>query len=320
MKIRKFILRIVIYGVLILCLLEVLVRVFHLHKDTPSRIIDAYGVEKWAPNQQGYSVTGNRRQNVGEYRINASGFNSYREFNPTIEAYEVALIGDSFIEGFHQDYDQSIGKKIEEQLPDFNVYEYGYAGYDLADELHLIKAYDSVFQKIDKIFIYLKYPDDLRRDTYSVSQERMRLEKGIYRFLKYSKVLVYCQNIGLLSAITRSISQLKTVLIPTDNRPGNTDISPSAMEKRYLSNFKKLWEEWVAESGKIVLLLDKKTFPEGFIQYLEGQDISYLDYGPALDKAAKPVTLIYDQHWNDYGRGLIAAEIADFLKYYSMLP
>ncbi|WP_445384788.1 hypothetical protein ACT6NV_12550 [Robiginitalea sp. IMCC44478] len=314
MAIRNFIVRIVIYGLLIICLLEGLVRIFHLHKDTPSRMIDSYGVEKWVPNQSGYSVTGNRRQNVGEYRINASGFNSYREFNPTDEAYEVALVGDSFIEGFHQDYDESIGNKIEKQLPDISVYEYGYAGYDLADELHLIKAYDSAFQKIDKIFIYLKYPDDLRRDAYSVSQERMRLEKGVYRFLKNSKLLVYCQNIGLLSAITRPISKLKAVLIPKDNSPRDTDNSPSAKEKKYLSNFKKLWEEWVADTGKIVLLLDAKTFPKEFIQHLKEQDISYLDYGPTLDKAVKPVTLIYDQHWNDYGRELVAGQIIQTIK------
>ena len=132
---KKLLIKSMIYFFLLLLSLEVWVRVLHLHKDSPYRYVDEYQVEKWVPNQQGHSVTGNRRQNFSKFYINKSGFNSYREFTPTKDKVEVAIVGDSFIEGFHQNYLNSTGKKIENRLENIEVYEYGYAGYDFADEL-----------------------------------------------------------------------------------------------------------------------------------------------------------------------------------------
>jgi hypothetical protein len=41
-----------------------------------------------------------------------AGFNSHREFfTPSEDKFEIALIGDSCIEGFHQDFYDSTGKK-----------------------------------------------------------------------------------------------------------------------------------------------------------------------------------------------------------------
>ncbi len=191
---KHFLYKIALYGILILIFLEVIVRVFHLYKDTPVRFIDEHDVEKWVPVQSGFSVTGNRKQNYSEYRINKSGYNSYREFDPQNDDFVVALVGDSFIEGFHQPYYNSIGKKMENFRPGIAVYEYGYAGYDLANQLHMIAAYREQFEEIEKVVIYLKYPDDLGRDQYEVSGVRVRLNKGIYPILKQSKLLVYTQE------------------------------------------------------------------------------------------------------------------------------
>ena len=116
---KKFVFKIALYAICILLGLEILVRVFHLHKDRPVRYLDEYNVEKWIPNQTGYWVTGNRRQNVGHYKINNFGYNSvYDEFNPSKNSKEIALVGDSFIQGFHQDYQNSLGQKLEALLKD----------------------------------------------------------------------------------------------------------------------------------------------------------------------------------------------------------
>lgn len=108
---KKFILKTILYIFLILVSLELLVRVFHLHTQIPPSYIDEYGVEKRVPKHNGYAVTGNRNQNFSEYDINEFGYNSYRQFTPSKDKFEIAIIGDSFIEGFHQDYYNSIGKK-----------------------------------------------------------------------------------------------------------------------------------------------------------------------------------------------------------------
>lgn len=181
---KKLILKCSIYFLITLIILEILVRIFHLAKDNPNRYLDEYNVEKWKPNQTGYSVTGNRNQNFSAYNINNSGYNSYREFEPTKDKFEIALVGDSFIQGFHQNYYHSIGKKIEETLPTIEVYEYGYAGYDYADQIHLIDQYKQTFNLIDKVIIYINFEDDLTRGTYKVIHDRLNLEKGFSKHLK----------------------------------------------------------------------------------------------------------------------------------------
>lgn len=313
---KTFILKSFIYAVLILITLELLVRVFHLTKDTPRRYVDTYGVEKWVPNQQGHSVTGNRRQNVSEYHINSSGFNSYHEYHPSKDRVEAALVGDSFIEGFHQPYYNSLGKKIEQRVPGIEVYEYGYAGYDMADQLHLIAAYKKDFQFINYVFINLNFDDDLRRGTYSVLQERMRLESPKFRALRQIKLLVYLQSIGLfdaprnlLSFITSGFKSLNT---------GSALKKPSkAIAKQntiYLKNFESLIETYGFDKARYVFLLDGKETPGFFLTYLKQHHFKYLDFSVTLAKSKTPTTLIYDMHWNNHGRERVAQLIADYIK------
>lgn len=312
---KRFLFKIWIYVLLILLVSEGLVRLFHLHKGTPERIIDERNVEKWIPGQTGYVATGNRRQNFSEYRINDLGFNSYREFAPTSENFEIALIGDSFIEGFHQDYDRSLGKKIESRLPDSVVYEFGYAGYDLADEIHLIQAYPELFEKIDRIFIYMHYPDDLFRGRYEVSQERMKLQRGYFALLQKSKLLVYLQNIGFLNSISGQIFTWKNrVTGKKQNSEKPSETADREMEQRTLQNLKQLFTGSGIDWNKTVLLLDEALLPDAIRDYLETKGIPYVDYGSVLRGQEHPVTLIYDKHWNDFGRELVAQEIVKHLK------
>ena len=162
---KRLILNIVLYIFLILFALEALVRLFHLYNDVPLNLfIDEYGIMKTEPGQKGFSVTGNRRQNFAEISINDFGYNSYREFIPSNNKVEIALIGDSYIEGFNQNYYDSTGKKIENNLDNtVEVYEYGRGGYDMADQFHTIKSYKEQFDLIDHIFIYMKFENDLQR-------------------------------------------------------------------------------------------------------------------------------------------------------------
>ena len=308
--IKHFLVKFGFYTVLILLVLECLVRVLHLYKDTPERYIDEKGVEKWVPGQQGYSVTGNRKQNFSEYRINRSGYNSYREFTPKSDNYVIALIGDSFIEGFHQPYYNSIGKKMEKLRPGISVYEYGYAGYDLADELHLISAYGEDFQQIEKVVIYMKYPDDLKRGKHAVSTERMRLSTSFYPYLKRSKLVVYLQNIGLIGAISSKLRRLKTLSFfkPSVEKP-EAETNYVDLYEKYLENFAQLCADHNYDKTKYLLLLDSRDYPPDFLGYLSDHNYNYIDYGKVFSRTDKPVTLIYDQHWNDHGRNLIAKQI-----------
>ncbi len=313
---KKLIAKSILYGSLLILALEILVRVFFLGKDNPTRYLDEYNVEKWKPNQHGYSVTGNRRQNFSEFRINNSGFNSYREFTPTQDSIEIAIVGDSFIEGFHQDYYSSIGKKIENKLPEVAVYEYGYAGYDMADQLHLIHQYKKQFDLIDHVIIYIRFSDDLRRDKYEVIQDRLALESPLNKLFKKSKLLVYSKNIGIFDPIRKLPSRIINFLNRKKVKKA-VHKSPNAEAKkykRYIENFEHLVEAYGYDKNRFVLLLDTKTTSSLFISYLDKNQYNYIDFSKAFEISKSPTTLIYDQHWNNHGRDLIATLITGYIR------
>ncbi|SFD07357.1 hypothetical protein [Algibacter pectinivorans] len=304
------------YSLLIVLVLELVIRGFHLTKDYPIRIIDKNQVEKWKPNQNGYSVTGNRRQNFSEFRINNSGFNSYREFTPSKEKKEIALVGDSYIEGFHQDYRFSIGNKIEKQLTGFEVYEYAYAGYDFADELNLISKYKDKFNLIDYVFIDLKFNTDLQRGVYAVIPDRMNLETPFYRNLRKFKLLVYLNSIGVTGDLKTRFRELIALKIKPDITPSNENKLKEVDEinPKYLANFNTLVETYNFDKSRFVLLLEKRNTPNAFKNYLKANNFKFIDLSSDLEKSKTPTTLIYDSHWNDKGRSIVANAIVKYTR------
>lgn len=314
---KKFILKIVSYIFLILVALEIIVRIFHLYTEDPPRYIDEYGVEKRIPGHKGYAVTGNRNQNFSEFNINSSGFNSFREFTPTIDKFEIAIIGDSFIEGFHQNYYNSTGKKVEDKLQNVEVYEYGYAGYDLANQMHLINSYKKEFEKIDEIIIYLNYENDLQRGTYAPNRERISmLSSTVFKIRDNIKLLAYGSKIGILEPIKKIITGKSP---PTSFNTYESNATYENLEERkkkdftYLNNFKKLVDTYGFDKTKTTILLNSKKTSPVFLNYCNNNNIQIIDFFKAFEKSKTPTTLIYDRHWNTNGRSLIANEIVSYM-------
>lgn len=315
---KKFILKSSFYIFLILLALEGLVRILHLYAEDPPRFIDQYGVEKRVPEHTGYAVTGNRNQNFSEFHINKAGFNSYREFEPNKDNYEVALIGDSFIEGFHQDYDSSIGKRIEEKVKGIAVYEYGYAGYDLANQMYLVNAYKKDFKAIDEIILYLKYENDLDRAVYEPNYDRIHLFSSLlFKLRNNIKLLSYGSKIGILGPL-KNLAKGGDAFDDTEVAyKTNTIIEISEDEnkdEKRIANFKNLINLYGFDKGKTAILLDSRVTSSRFLVFLEENGIRYIDFSHRFKKSKKPTTLIYDMHWNAYGRELISEEIAEYVR------
>ncbi|WP_034039911.1 hypothetical protein [Wocania ichthyoenteri] len=314
---KKLLFKTILYSILILLVLEVIIRTFYLTKDYPSRYIDEFNVEKWVPNQTGLSVTGIRRQNFSEYKINSSGYNSYREFAPSDYKTEIALVGDSFIEGFHQDYYNSIGKKIENKIKNIEVYEFGYAGYDLADQLHLIHAYKNMFNKIDHVVLGLKFKNDLTRGEYKIIQDRIHLETPLYKSIRKVKLIVYAQNSGVFDPILNLIGRISSIFKGKQSNKLAKEKTKEEIEKThlaYMENFKSLVKKYGYDKKRFVLLLDSTITPQIFLKYLNENNYEYIDFYDTLNESKLPTTLIYDKHWNNHGRDLIASVIVNYYR------
>jgi len=316
---KTFIIKSIFYILLILIALELMVYAFHLYTEDPPRFIDEFGVEKRVPGETGHAVFGNRNQSYSEFVINNSGFNSHRDFLPTLSKFEVAIIGDSFIEGFHQNYNNSIGKKIEEQIPGIEVYEYGIGGYDLANQLHLINTYKEDFLLIDEIIIYLNFESDLKRASYTPNYDRMDMLKSpLFRLRDNIKILSYGSKIGIIEPLKRLATGKAFIKDKKGYKTNELEVI-SAKEKRlrditYLENFESLTMLYGFDKIKTTLLLNSRKTSTLFLDYCRANNIKYIDFSENFEKSKKPTTLIYDWHWNDHGRSLIAEQIAKYLK------
>lgn len=315
----KFILKFGIYIFLILVIVEVLVRVLHLYTEDPPRFIDELGVEKRVPGHNGYAVTGNRNQNFSNFNINEAGFNSYREFEPTANKFEIALIGDSFIEGFHQDFYDSTGKKIEDRVENSEVYEYGYAGYDLANQMHLIDAYKEDFKLIDEIIIYLNYESDLERGEYEPNYGRIKmLNSTAFKIRDNIKILAYGSKIGILEPIKRMVSgkafeDTKPKGYQTNEIETVDDEKQNLIDLQRIANFKSLIKLYGFNKKKTAILLDSRKTSQRFLDFCKQNNIVYIDFADNFRNSKKSTTLIYDWHWNNNGRELIAKTISDYI-------
>jgi len=310
---KKLVLNVLLYFLLILLALEGLVRVLHLYDDVPLLYIDDLEVQKTVPGQRGFSVTGNRRQNYAEYKINSFGYNSYREFKPSKDKTEIALIGDSFIEGFNQHYYDSTGKKVENLLEGVEVYEYGRGGYDMADQLHLMQAYKKDFDLIDYIIIYIKFENDLQRDSYVPDYDYISLKHTLkFKIKRNIKLLKYANSIGLFDGFRNIRARLTAYKWDNINR---RSIDQETLDKKYLENFKTLVNAYGFNKDKIVFLFDKRKTSQIFVNYCEKMGYNYIDFGEKFSQAKRPPTLIYDKHWNNLGRTIVADVIADYFKF-----
>ncbi|MCV6628457.1 MAG: hypothetical protein OIF50_01215 [Flavobacteriaceae bacterium] len=299
--------KMVLYAVLIFLVLEALVRIFHLYDDEPTWYLDKKdNTYKWVPGQEGYAVYGNRRQSFTKYHINTEGYNSYRDFAPTEDKVEVAIMGDSFIEGFHQNYFNSIGKKIESKLPHLEVYEYGHSSFDFADQAYLVYSNKEVFKKVDHLIFEIKFRNDFQRSEYSVAPRTV-----VFPLLRKSKLLKYMLDIGMVDPVKKTLRKLNIV--------GQVPYSPPKdiqdLDSLYLSNFKKLHKMYEIDKSKSCFLLDSRQTAQIFLDYLDEEGIAYIDYGKVFEENKKrPTTLVYDRHWNNYGRQLVANEIYKYLE------
>lgn len=316
---KKFILKSVLYIFLILLMLEGLVRIFHLYTEDPPRFIDEYGVEKRMPDQKGYAVTGNRNQNFSKFSINKAGFNSHREFEPTAETYEVALVGDSFIEGFHEDYDTSISKRVEDKLGEVQVLKYGYAGYDFANQMHLVHAYADDFELIDEIILYMNYENDLGRGEYEPNYARINmLSSTIFKIRDNIKLLSYGSKIGIVEPLKKLAQGGNAFGDTQDAYKDNALDADDEAEKKlkdaeYIDNFRSLIRLYGLDTGKTAILLDSRKTSTSFLEFLDEKGIRYIDFAERFMQSDKPTNLIYDRHWNTHGRELIAEEIAAYV-------
>jgi len=90
--------------------------------------------------REGVFTVGNFAQQRGRWRINNAGWNSEIDYLAKTERTKplVAIIGDSFVEGFHVDVDENVAALLQQHFGDeVDVYGFGMSGASLSQYLHM---------------------------------------------------------------------------------------------------------------------------------------------------------------------------------------
>lgn len=185
--------------------------------------------------------------------------------------------------------------------------------------MHLINSYEEKFEFIDEIIIYLNYENDLQRAFYTPNEARISmLSSTIFKLRDNIKLLSYGSKIGILEPFKKMV--LENTFPEKDAAYMSNRIEQETQEERdrkdmeYLNNFKSLIELYGFDKTKTTLLLDSRKTSAVFMDFCKSLGFRYIDFSKSFEETNRPTNLIYDYHWNDHGRDLIAAEIAKHIK------
>jgi hypothetical protein len=140
-------------------------------------------VIRFEPNQSGvYRI---RNEIAARYRINAQGWNSAHESYAVQhpgDRERIAVIGDSYVEAFQVDFDQSLAEVLE-RCSGSEVYRFAISGSPLSQYLHMIE-HAAVRYSPDRVVVVVVHNDfteayKLQIGKYTRSFALMSIENGV---------------------------------------------------------------------------------------------------------------------------------------------
>lgn len=294
----KFLKYIVSFLIITLIILEITIRLFGLvGNQKPKQNINNNIV--LAPGSDGIWIRGGLAEIKSYFKINGQGFNSLINYDTSIEN-KIALIGDSYIEGFHTDVNYSVGRQLEKMLNfEYTVHEYGIAGANINDyaliysEIIKGKGYDFIF-----IFIT---DEDLKHNTASfmnISKDpnisiRQKLYEN-FKSLSYMNI-----NHGIQRKTVELLKKGPKSLREIDNSSSEVDSNRSYFEEINTNSILKL-------PNKVIFLNESNLLSKEFIEFFNFEFKEIIHNKLPKDNG-------FDEHWNKNGRYNCARAMAEYI-------
>ena len=278
----------------------------------------------------------------GRWRINSDGWNSAIEYSRHPRRPLIAVIGDSFVEAFHVDPDNSFGALLRHQLKGkADVYTFGCSGTPLTGYLQIARDVQREFHP-DILIINVVHNDfdesvrslkpgshflqfDRRgRDIVEVPAEAYE-PSALRRLLRHSAVARY---VIINCKLSRNVARLhpegqNVALRLLRNRP--------AIEPVVEAVFAKLAAEnpdtsilMVMDGPRQRMFADAESqaqlrwLPEMMRRLSQAHGFEFIDLGPRLkaftESSGRPVSFETDYHWNTDGHAVAAGAILEALR------
>lgn len=289
---KKFIIYIFFTVFVYLFLLEITTRIFDLSGHTLPKV-SLNNNKLLRPGAEGIWIKGGRSEIKSHYKINNQGFNSLKDYGVLDEnKINIAIIGDSFIQGAHGDVENSIGRILEAEIQNkVEVHEYGIDGMNIVD-FSLIFT-QSIKNRYDYTFILASDKDLLEKKASVMGKGNKIPKNSIMRKLYDRSSLIRYLNINhKLSVKIKKIFSFSDSLNKQQKKITAIDINVQLI-KQFDSTCVFLYEKGKLDTSLI------KAF-----------NIQYIEVVPLF----KPINHGFDIHWNLNGRKNCALAIQNHIE------
>lgn len=283
---RKFLFQIVLTSVLFFLGLELATRAFNLSGHTvPTKNID--GDLLLQPGTDSVWVKGGRGEIRSHYVVNKQGYNSLVDYDEMDNRkLRVAIIGDSYIEGFQSDVEESIGRQLETLYKGrVVVHEYGASGANLND---FVLAYEKFVKgRYDYVFILATDKDLVSSSPSYMGRGDKRPAVGVMRKVYYHSSMLRYLNIN------QGISQhLRRVLTKTRSYFD----APSHEKQADTTDLSKVnWDLLAQLDYDVVFLYEEGRLSDPVRTRLSHPTVRVIH-------ELTPYHHGFDRHWNATGR------------------
>ena len=182
---KRFIIKIFEFSIVVLILLEIVVRLFTLTNDVPQRDLDENGLQVFQKNQEGQS-------HGHKWKVNSNGFLGNNDIKGR---NQVLIIGDSFVENIMNPFEcrqSSLFKKAG-----YDVFEIGRSGITFIESLEFYSKYKSEVNPKISIFVidnsdFEESIEEINKlnDRVQISLKTSKLSIGKIK-AKYLKKILY---------------------------------------------------------------------------------------------------------------------------------
>jgi hypothetical protein len=295
---------------------------------------------------EGLATFGKFAQQRGSWRINNHGWNSPIDYREEKDRPRIAVIGDSYVEAFQVDADESYPSLMRAELGDrCDVYGFGISGAPLSEYLNISRYVNRHFDP-DVFIINIRYNDfaesileinpanthmlmvsitdsmvteTVPRPNYSFSQFSLKR-----RLLRKSAIVRYL-------VINLKVQQAVHDLLKKQRYAGNIEIETldknmALVEVATAYIFRRLREENPGRRVIIVMAAPRHDIYTGTVEgspvlrlnklvasLASANGFELLDLAEPMMKDyeanSRPFNSPWDAHWNQYGHQFVARQV-----------
>lgn len=322
-------------------LLELLFNIIIPASELPDVVFDnKYKLIKFNENQSGYYSIGKFPEEKFRWEINNEGWNNKKDYYQNKTKYRIAIIGDSYVEAFQVNVNESFPSLLQLKFPKLEFYSFGISGSPLSNYYQMIKY---ISKKFNPDFYVINvvgndYDESLhslrKRDVFTtlkIGESPVFItpngssQKRLINILNYSSTFRYFyHNLAFFHKIKNVIlekNSRRNFLLGDQNFRGKIKAGISIIIDS-ISTITKNNLLFVVDGNRHKIYNNENRgkenfYKKDFISILKNRSIKFIDLDTTFSANYNQYSIKFnsdlDYHWNSYGHAIVAKEINNFL-------